>query len=159
MPTLEGSIRIRGAQDDLFDLTQDYRLRQAWDPFVRKMQFLHDAPRAALNVQVAVQAWTGLSMTVEFIRFSRPTIVAMKMIQGPFFFRLFAGSWRFEPKENGEGEVTFRYHFQTRWPWLGWLLNPIIGWVFQRDIRARLRGLKQGVEERRLLEQLGAECG
>jgi ribosome-associated toxin RatA of RatAB toxin-antitoxin module len=80
----------------------------------------------------------------------------MKMVQGPVFLRKFAGSWRFQPHPSGATEVTFRYHFETRWPWLRWLLDPVIGWVFGRDIRQRLSGLKRGAEQSGLLAALAA---
>jgi hypothetical protein len=104
---------------------------------------------AAVGVKVWVRAWTGLTMTVEYVSLDRPRVVAMKMLRGPWFFRAFAGSWRFTPTEGGT-EVEFRYAFEARGRWLGWVLHPLIRWVFRRDIRARLRGLQHGVEVERL---------
>jgi ribosome-associated toxin RatA of RatAB toxin-antitoxin module len=74
----------------------------------------------------------------------------MKMLRGPWFFRKFAGTWRFTPCEGGT-EVVFHYAFQTRWRWLSRLFDPLIRWIFRRDVRARLRGLKRGAEEQGLL--------
>jgi ribosome-associated toxin RatA of RatAB toxin-antitoxin module len=157
MPAVEDSILIHGAQEGLFDLSQDYALRLEWDPFLRELRFLDGAREAAEGVRVWVRAWTGLTMTVEYVSVHRPDVVAMKMIKGPFF-RRFAGSWRFGPHESGAVEVTFRYVFETRWRWLAWLIDSIICRVFRRDIRARLRGLKRGAEEMGLLDRLGAGC-
>ena len=44
MPAVEASILIRASQIDLFDLSQDYALRTAWDPFIREMRFLDGRP-------------------------------------------------------------------------------------------------------------------
>ncbi len=151
MPVVEESLLIRAPQQPLFDLAQDYRLRLQWDPFLRDMRFLNDAREAAIGVRVWVKAWTGLTMVVEYVALNRPEVVAMKMVQGPVFLRQFAGSWRFRPHPGGSTEVIFRYVFETRWRPLRWLLDPIVGWVFGRDIRERLRGLKRGVEQSGLL--------
>ncbi len=115
------------------------------------MRFLNDAREAAVGVRVWVKAWTGLTMVVEYVGLNRPEVVAMKMVEGPIFLRQFAGSWRFQPHPSGSTEVIFRYVFETRWQRLRWLFNPIFGWVFGRDLRERLWGLKRGVEQSGLL--------
>ena len=154
MPVVEESLLIRAPRQPLFDLAQDYRLRLKWDPFLRDMRFLDDAREAAVGARVWVKAWTGLTMVVEYVALSRPEVVAMKMVEGPVLFRQFAGSWRFKPHPSGSTEVIFRYVFETRWRRLRWLCDPIVGWVFGRDIRKRLRGLKRGVERSGLLAAL-----
>jgi ribosome-associated toxin RatA of RatAB toxin-antitoxin module len=158
MPAVEDSILIHAPLEALFDLSQDYALRLEWDPFLRDLHFQDGAAAPAVGVRVWVRAWTGLTMTVEYVSFDRPTVVAMKMIAGPFFFRRFAGSWRFQAHESGAVEVRFRYVFETRWRWLAWLVDRLIVRVFRHDIRARLRGLKRGAEQEGLLDRLGAEC-
>jgi len=151
MPVVEESLLIRSSQQQLFDLAQDYRLRLKWDPFLRDLRFLDDAREAAVGVRVWVKAWTGLTMVVEYVGLKRPDMVAMKMVEGPVLFQQFAGSWRFQPHPGGSTEVIFRYVFETRWRRLRWLFDPIVGWVFGRDIRKRLRGLKRGAEQEGLL--------
>jgi ribosome-associated toxin RatA of RatAB toxin-antitoxin module len=157
MPTVEASIVIRASQADLFDLSQDYALRTAWDPFIREMRFLDGAAKADVGVRVTGRAHNGMTMTVEFVSFNRPGVVAMSMTEGPRMFTKFAGSWRFIPREDGQTEVIFRYVFETRPRWLCWLLNPLVVWTFRRDLRARLRGLKRGAEEMGLIERLPSE--
>lgn len=154
MQTVEDSILIHAPPGPLFDLSQDYALRLKWDPFLRSLQFLDGAAESAVGVRVRVRARNGLTMTVEYVSFSRPHVVAMKMLEGPFFFRHFAGSWRLEPHAEGVTRVVFRYAFETRWPWLRRLLDPVIRLVFLRDIRARLRGLQRGAEKDGLLAAL-----
>jgi ribosome-associated toxin RatA of RatAB toxin-antitoxin module len=154
MPIVEDSILIDAPPEALFALSQDYALRREWDPFVREMRFLGGA-RAAAGVRVWVRAWTGLTMEVQFVGFRPPTSVAMKMLRGPWFFQRFAGAWLFKPRPGGKTEVSFRYTFTTRWPLLRPLADPVIGWAFRRDIRARLRGLTYGAERGGLLARMG----
>ena len=156
MQIVQDRILVHGPQERVFDLAQDYDLRLEWDPFLREMRFLDGAREAAVGVRVWVKAWTGLTMTVEYITLERPRVVAMKMLSGPFFFRHFSGSWRFHPDPSGGTEVIFKYAYELRWPRSQWLLNPAISAMFRRDIAARLRGLKRGAEEQGLLGRLGA---
>ena len=158
MQTVEGRTLVRAPRAALFDLAQDYALRLEWDPFLRDLRFQGGAREAAPGIRVWVRAWTGLSMSVEYVTVNRPHVVAMRMLEGPFFFRHFAGSWRFEDGPDGRTEVVFRYAFETRWRRLRSLLDPLIRLVFRRDLRARLRGLKRGAEEEGLLARLGAGC-
>jgi hypothetical protein len=148
---------IDAPPEALFALSQDYALRREWDPFVREMRFLGEARQAAAGVRVWVRAWTGLTMEVQFVGFRPPTSAAMKMLRGPWFFRRFAGAWLFKARPGGRTEATFRYTFTTRRlprP----LADPVICWVFRRDIRARLRGLKDGAERGGLLARVGRSC-
>ena len=156
MPIVEDSVWIEAPAEGLFALSQDYALRRAWDPFVRALRFQGGAREAAKGVRVWVRAWTGLAMEVGFVSFQPPRSVAMKMMRGPTFLRQFAGVWLFNEHQSGKTFVTFRYFFTTRWRFLRPLVDPIIRWGFQHDLRARLRGLKRGAEELGLLVRL---CG
>jgi ribosome-associated toxin RatA of RatAB toxin-antitoxin module len=156
MQTVQDRILVHGSQEQVFDLAQDYALRLEWDPFLRDMRFLDGAREAAVGVRVWVKAWTGLTMTVEYVTLERPRVVAMKMLSGPFFFRHFSGSWRFLPDPTGGTEVIFKYAYEIRWIWSQWFLNPAIRSMFRRDIAARLRGLKRGAEEQGLLARLSS---
>jgi len=55
-------------------------------------------------------------------------------------------------------EVTFRYNFETRWRSFRPLLDRVVGLLFRRDVRARLRGLKRAAEKTDILSRLGASC-
>ena len=154
MPIIEDSILINAPATGLFALSQDYALRRQWDPFVREMRFLDGATASGPGVRVRVRAYNGLQMTVRFVTVHRPDVVAMTMTEGPWFLERFAGSWRFEPLADGTTEVTFRYVFETRPRWLRWLTAPLFRWVFRRDVRARVRGLKRGAEQDGLLRRL-----
>ena len=157
MPAVQHAVLIDAPQEPLFRLTQDYGLRLRWDPFLREMRFQNGASEAAVGVRTWVRAWTGLTMETVYTTINSPSVVAMKMTRGPWFFSQFAGSWRLEPDPSGQSQktlVTFRYSFTTRIGWLRRIVDPVIAWVFHRDLRARLQGLKNGAEHDGLLSQL-----
>jgi ribosome-associated toxin RatA of RatAB toxin-antitoxin module len=142
MPIITHTLPIRAPAGPLFALAQDYRRRRLWDPFVRDMRFPDGDAAPGVGVRVWVRAWNGLTMEVRFTAFQPPRMVAMKMVRGPWMFRQFAGTWRFEPRGEGDTDVTFRYFFRLR-PGLR-LLESLVAAVLRRDVRARLRGLRQG---------------
>ena len=129
---------------EVFRLTQDYALRRTWDPFLRDLRFLDAATEPAAGLRVWVRAWHGLTMTVEYVNFRPPDVVAVKMIRGPALFRSFGGVWRFEDAGPGATAVTFEYGFRLRRA-VCWL-EPAARWLFARDIRSRLQALKQSAE-------------
>jgi ribosome-associated toxin RatA of RatAB toxin-antitoxin module len=158
MPIVHDAILIDAPSEDLFALSQDYSLRRAWDPFVREMRFLDGTTEPGIGVRVWVRAWTGLTMEVVFVSFNPPRSVAMKILHGPWFLKKFAGVWLFTPFGEAKTEVAFRYSFATTGGWFGRLMEPFIGWLFWRDVRARLRGLKRGAEQLGLLDRLKEPC-
>jgi len=157
MPVVDAKIEIEAPVADVFDLAQDYDLRLRWDPFLREMKFRDGALEAAPGVRVWVRAKNGLSMEVIYITLERPHSVAMKMTRGPVFFERFAGTWRFEQVRNDVTSVSFRYNFETRWLWLRPFSNSLITIIFERDIQARLSGLKYAAEQTDVLRELQAK--
>jgi ribosome-associated toxin RatA of RatAB toxin-antitoxin module len=152
MPTVERETLINAPPALVFALSQDYGLRLEWDPFLRELRFLEGATKAAVGVKVWVRARSGLTMTVVYTVVDPPERVAMSMLEGPWLFDKFAGSWIFRPIEN-QTQVTFRYGFTVR-PGFGWLAVPAITRIFSRDIRLRLRALKHAAETTDILSRL-----
>jgi uncharacterized protein YndB with AHSA1/START domain len=153
MPVVQAEIEIAAPPESVFDLAQNYELRLRWDPFLREIELLKGDGNPTRGDRVRVRAWTGLSMEVEYINVNRPHSVAMRMLRGPWFFEMFAGTWLFHPLASGGTRAVFRYSFRTRPRLTGVLVDPIIERVFRRDIGARLAGLKRGIEVERLLER------
>jgi ribosome-associated toxin RatA of RatAB toxin-antitoxin module len=156
MPAVESSILIRCTPEQAFDLSQDYGLRLEWDPFLADLKFLDGATESGIGVRTWVKSKRGLEMTAEYVAFDRGRVVAIKMIEGPWFFRAFGGSWRFRDVPDGV-EVTMRYSFEVagvlRVPLIRQAAELVIRRIFLGDIEARLAGLRRGVEELRLLER------
>jgi hypothetical protein len=144
--TFEQSIEIAASPGDLFALTQDYRRRLEWDPFLRSAELLGGATAAGVGVRAFCVAHSGLGMETEYVSFNPPRACAVKMTRGPRLLDRFAGSWRFEELSPGRTRVGFRYHLRARPRWLSWLLTPVLALVFARDTRKRLAALKSAVE-------------
>jgi len=144
--TFEQSIMIAASADALFTLTQDYARRLDWDPFLKSAALLDGATSASIGVRAYCVAHSGLGMETEYVSFNPPRTCAVKMTRGPRMIATFAGSWRFEELSSGT-RVAFRYHLRAR----PWLFTAIVGWIFGRDTRKRLRALKAAVEDMGLL--------
>lgn len=146
---VEETVRIHAPAGPLFALSQDYALRHEWDPFTGEMAFQDGATETRPGTRVAFKSRHGLRMEVVFVTVQPPKVVAMKMLQGPWFFTRFAGSWNFRERD-GSTEVTFRYAFHTRPSSLAWILVPI----FAREIRARLAGMRRAAESTDILTRV-----
>ena len=149
--TFEQSIVIATSPGDLFALTQDYARRLEWDPFLKSAELLDGAASADVGVRAYCVAHNGLGMETEYVSFNPPRACAVKMTRGPRMIASFAGSWRFEEASAGATRVGFRYNLRASWR----LLTPIIGWIFGRDTRKRLKALKEAIEQRGLLRGKG----
>jgi len=149
--TFEQSIVIAASPGDLFALTQDYARRLEWDPFLKSAELLDGAASADVGVRAYCVAHNGLGMETEYVSFNPPRACAVKMTRGPRMIASFAGSWRFEEASAGATRVGFRYNLRASWR----LLTPIIGWIFGRETRKRLKALKEAIEQRGLLRGKG----
>ena len=140
------SLEIAAEPGDLFALTHDYDRRLDWDPFLREARLIGGAERAGTGVRAWCVARNGLGMETEYVSFHPPGTCAVVMTRGPWIFRSFAGSWRFEPVGPGRTRVDFAYNLAGRPA----ALTPLLAWIFGRDTRRRLAALKQAAEARPL---------
>ena len=137
------SIQIQATPDQVFDYTQDYGNRLTWDTFLRVAR-LEGAARAGLGVKAWCVSKHGLGMETQYVSYSRPKVTAVKMTKGPFLFKTFAGSWKFDAVENAGTKVTFTYSWSLRFPFN--LISPILYRILLSNIRQRLIDLKNCVE-------------
>jgi ribosome-associated toxin RatA of RatAB toxin-antitoxin module len=136
------SIEVAAEPDVLFDLTQDYAHRLDWDPFLKEARLVGGAKSPGVGVRAWCVARSGLGMETEYVSFNPPGACAVEMTRGPWFFRSFAGSWRFERLGPGRTEVTFTYSLVGRPASISGLLRLI----FARETRRRLEALERAVE-------------
>ncbi len=146
MPVVEAKVTVPLPPDVAFAVSQTSGpVRYRWDPFVRSQQLMDGAVRPAKGVRTLTRSRHGLRMVSEYVSFSPPTNVGMKMVEGPWFFRVFAGGWRFAPEADGGGtDVTWRYSFQCRPALLAPVGDRIGTWLLGRDIRRRIAGYAGG---------------
>jgi ribosome-associated toxin RatA of RatAB toxin-antitoxin module len=140
--TFRYSVQVAAEPQALFDLTQDYPRRLAWDPYLKEARLVGGADRAGLGVRAWCVARNGIGMETRYVSFDPPQVCAVEMTAGPWFIRSFAGSWRFDRLERGRTKVTFTYHIVGH----PGFLTRFLGWVFADDTRQRLAALKQAVE-------------
>ncbi len=127
--------------------TGEVRLR--WDPFVRHQRFLDGAERPAKGVRTLTVQRSGLQMVSEYVSWRPPTSVGMRMVDGPWFFAMMAGGWRFDaaPDQPGSTRATWRYSFRCRPAWLAPLAERVGTRLLQREIDRRIAGFARGCED------------
>jgi hypothetical protein len=98
MPVVEAEIVVPVPPDVAFavsQLTGDVRRR--WDPFIRSQHHIDGAIRPGKGVRTATRSRHGLRMVSEYVSFAPPSNVGMKMVEGPWFFEMFAGGCGDDP--------------------------------------------------------------
>lgn len=152
MPRVESSVVVPIEPELAFAVSQttgDVRYR--WDPFVEEQHFLDGATAAAKGVRTFTRSRHRLTMVTEYQSYRPPTQVGMKMIEGPWFFKAFAGGWSFRPVADGT-EATWRYTFAVRPAWLAPIADRIGSWFLGRDIDRRIAGFARGCADPVVLE-------
>lgn len=142
MALIEQRVSIAAGREQVYQVSQDYAVRYEWDPFPERIEFIGEPQAVQRGARVRVLARSGLRMDVEFVQVDAPERAAIRMLRGPFFLRLFAGSWIFHERGTKATEAVFRYQLQIKSWALPWLLEPLASWYFRRAVAARLQGLK-----------------
>jgi hypothetical protein len=141
---IEVAEAIAAPAAEIFALSQDYARRLAWDPFLREAVLLGEGASAGVGVRSWCVTWFGLGMESEYVSYTPPKAVAVKMTKGPRMLRMFAASWNFRTLGARRTEVSFVYSFQMQ-PWLR-VLTPLAAVFFRYEMRRRLRALKRACE-------------
>ncbi|HZE97805.1 MAG TPA: SRPBCC family protein [Planctomycetota bacterium] len=119
MPTFRCQAEIAATREQVFAITQD-------------------------DGRVWYQAKNGLTMTVRYVTHEPPERVAMTMLEGPWIFRRFSGSWVFQSLAESRTQVTFSYHFELKAPLA--IGNGLMRRRLERAMNQRLAGLKAYAE-------------
>jgi ribosome-associated toxin RatA of RatAB toxin-antitoxin module len=142
MVMIRQSIEVVAEPAVLFDLTQDYTYRLDWDPFLKEAKLLDGAEKPGVGVRAWCVAHNGFGMETRYVSFNPPGACAVEMTRGPWFFRSFSGSWKFDPIGPGRTRVTFTYSLIGR----PTLLSGLLRFLFARETRRRLEALKRAAE-------------
>jgi len=146
MKTIKHQVEICRPQTEVFDLTQDYARRLAWDPYLVEAYLLDGADRAAVGVDAYCKNRSGSVMISRYIAFNRPETAAIQMIQGPFLLKRFSGAWNVKKVDDERSTLIFTYNFELKGGLLGRWLLPVAVLVFSRDMRQRLRAVRAYLE-------------
>jgi len=138
---------VQGTPAQVFALTQDYRRRLSWDPFLRRAELVGGAVAPGVGVRAWCVARSGMGMETEYVSFAPPRIAAVKMTRGPWALESFGGAWEFSPAGHGATRVAFRYQFRLRPRWLAWLLEPLARGWFSWETRKRVAALQAALQD------------
>lgn len=138
------SIKINKPAEQVFDYTQDYNNRLAWDTFLKEAILINGAHAAGMHVKAYCVAHNGIGMETEYVSFNRPKVTAVKMTKGPYMFSSFLGSWTFKALNTNETEVIFLYSFSLRFPFN--VVSVFIKRNLHKNVRQRLKDLKMNLE-------------
>jgi len=149
MPRGSWSVEIEASCEAVFDVVHDYGRRLAWDTMLREARLLGGAKEAGMGVRsLCVGTWRGgfQALETEYISFERGRVAAVKLTNHPAFFRDFAATIRHEAVGASRSRVTYVYSFRARPTFLAPMLEPIMDAGLRREIRGRLRGLRDYME-------------
>lgn len=144
MARVEASVEVDLPVEVAFAVSQTTgEIRYRWDPFVRSQQLV-GTDRPAKGVRTITRSRHGLRMESEYTAFNPPGQVGMRMLDGPWFFKTFAGGWSFRAIDEDRTQATWRYTFSVRPAWLAPIAERIGIVVLQRDIDRRIAGYAKG---------------
>ena len=149
MPNVSESIEIDASSEVVFDLIHNYDVRLKWDTMLAEARLLDQADQAGAGVRTrCVGTWKCFWIPVEstYIAFRRPQVAAVKMDNQPWFFDQFAASIRHESLSENRSTVSYHSNFTAKPSWLRGLLEPIMKQFLRREIRHRLKALKEFAE-------------
>ncbi len=144
MPRVEATVVVPVRDEIAFAVAQTQgEIRYRWDPFLKSQEHIGGGP-AARGVRTNTISRHRLRMISEYTSFRPPTQTGMKMVEGPWFFKQFAGGWTFTDLGDEQTRVTWRYTFSIRPVFLRPIVDRIGLIVLQRDLDRRLRGFAKG---------------
>src|SRR5262245_2924970 len=130
---------------EVFDLLHDYDRRLAWDTLLSAAYLTDGYAKAecgATCMCVGRSALGRIALKTVYLTFDRPRLAAVKMINSPPLFDSWAASIKHDDLGPGVSRVTYTWTFSARPKWLAWLLEPIIGRVFDWETCRRLRAMR-----------------
>jgi hypothetical protein len=139
------------ASAEVFDLLHDYNRRLDWDTLLSAAYLTEDHTQAGVGVaSVCVGRWYlgCLALKTAYISFDRPRMAAVKMVNSPPFFGAWAASIHHEDTSLNSSLLTYTWTFTARPRWFAWLLEAIIGQIFQWETGKRLRALRNFLAQR-----------
>lgn len=149
MTIIEDSIRINASCEDVYRISQDYKIRFDWDTFPDRLEMIGGGSYAPeRRKQVLVRSKLGMSMIAEFVQVTPPTCAAILMVSGPWFLEKFAGSWTFAANKPRHTIVKFRYSIKAKPAILRKIIENLAALYFHKATTKRLIKLKEYCESK-----------
>jgi len=95
----------------------------------------------------------GIALKTVYVTFDPPKIAAVKMLNRPPFFGTWAASLRHEDLGDGQSRVTYTFTFTAKPRTLRFILEPLMGIIFELETWKRLRALKRHFERRAIFPE------
>lgn len=131
---------------DAFRLLHDYDRRLDWDTLLRAANLTAGYAQARVGaVAICTGRWSTGGLTVEsrYVSFRPPFVAAVKMTNRPFPFARFAATIRHRDIAGSRSSIEYVFTFTTRPRCLRRILDPVVGALFRRETRRRLRSLRE----------------
>jgi len=136
---IEHAVEIRRSPEEVFDYCTDLRREPEWNPRTRRIEKLTDGP-IGLGTRYLGEWIRGDPMTIEFVRFQRPT--AWGSVGRSRW--LVANSEGQVSKTPGGARLVIRMELQPRGALR--LLRPALGPIMRRREHRNLRMIKAALE-------------
>lgn len=128
-------------EEIVFDAFHYHHRRLRWDSLVRATRVQGDAPCpfvGAVTESAGAGALRRMSMKARFVSHDRPRVAAAMMVGRSFPFRRWAASIQHRADGPSRSWLIDTYTF----PFLHWLLEPPVAWVFDWQTRRRFARLR-----------------
>lgn len=145
----QAQIELPASCEQVFALVHDYERRLEWDSMLSQAYLLGGARAAGLGVcSRCVGTWRSgfLALDTKYIRFEEGRLAAVRLLNRPPFFAAFAASMRHRALASDRSELIYTYAFGARPLLLAPLLEPIMAYMIQHEIRTRLESLRRYLE-------------
>lgn len=130
----------------VFDLIHDYDRRLEWDTLLSEAYLEPPfvlAEKGAVSLCRGRPILGGIGLRTIYVSFDRGKIAAVKMINRPPLFEMFAASIRHIAISKNKSKVEYRFSFLARPRFLRPLLHPVMQLFFRWETQKRLRALSK----------------
>lgn len=151
MPQILMDAVVDADRAQLYSLFQDYRHRLEWDSYAQKIRYEKGSVTSLRGI-ACNSAWLNpLRMTVEHVPLLSPSLAAVTMLKGPFFFLRLRGSWYFRSLRSNKTRVAIECQFTSRWRCVSFILDPLLKYWIVKDCCRTLQDFKFAAEETDLI--------
>jgi hypothetical protein len=129
----------------VFDALHDYTRRLEWDTLLQAAYLEGDctvAGKGVTAVCVGRRALGGIAIKTIYVTFQRPALAAVKMINAPAFFGMWAASIHHKDISEHKSRLTYKFHFTAKPRLLRFIFEPVIKAIFVWETKKRLRALR-----------------